>query len=67
MLDTAPGIYIQLKINNDIIFPKHAFSNSRTHTVILIDGNNKVDFYEKTMATTDPDGEWITTHLQTEF
>lgn len=39
----------------------------RTHTVILIDANNKVDFYEKTMATTDPDGEWTTTHLQTEF
>ncbi|XP_055307930.1 transport and Golgi organization protein 2 [Sitodiplosis mosellana] len=40
---------------------------SRTRTIILVDGNNKVDFYEETMATTDPDGEWIRTHIQTEF
>lgn len=39
----------------------------RTHTVILIDANNKVDFYEQTMASTDPNGEWTSTHFQTEF
>lgn len=40
---------------------------SRTRTVILIDANNNVDFYEETMATTDPDGEWIKTHIKTSF
>lgn len=39
----------------------------RTRTVVLIDANNKVDFYEETMASTNPDGEWTRTHLQTEF
>lgn len=41
--------------------------NFRTRTIILIDANNKVDFYEETMATTDPESEWTRTHLQTDF
>lgn len=35
----------------------------RTHSVILIDANNRLDYYEHTMATTDPDGEWHRTHI----
>lgn len=39
----------------------------RTRTVVLVDANNKVDFYEETMASNDQDGEWLRTHLCTEF
>lgn len=39
----------------------------RTRTVILIDANNQVDFYEETMATTDPEGEWNRAHLQATY
>jgi uncharacterized protein with NRDE domain len=37
---------------------------SRTRTIILIDKNNKLDYYEETMATEAPDGEWIHTHIE---
>ncbi|XP_031626638.1 transport and Golgi organization protein 2 [Contarinia nasturtii] len=40
---------------------------TRTRTIILIDGNNKVDFYEETMTSTNPDDAWTRTHIQTEF
>lgn len=50
-----------------MLYYDYFISFFRTHTVILIDANNKVDFYEKTMASTDPDGEWTSTHLQSEF
>lgn len=36
---------------------------SRTRTVILIDAQNCMDFYEETMVGTDPDGEWKQTHI----
>lgn len=31
---------------------------SRTHSVILVDSNNKMQFVEETMLTEDPFGEW---------
>uniref|UniRef100_A0A1L8DWA9 Putative transport and golgi organization 2 n=1 Tax=Nyssomyia neivai TaxID=330878 RepID=A0A1L8DWA9_9DIPT len=37
---------------------------SRTRSVILINGQNQMDFYEETMLGTDPDGEWKKTHIQ---
>jgi uncharacterized protein with NRDE domain len=40
---------------------------SRTHTVILVDELNNVDFIEVTMATPDPNGEWVTTRLQSQL
>lgn len=40
---------------------------SRTHTVILVDDNNKMHFYEETMTGLDPQGEWRKTHLTKEF
>lgn len=43
------------------------FYGSRTHTVILIDQNNKMDLYEQTMTSLDPDGEWLKTHLKYDF
>lgn len=36
---------------------------TRTKTVILMDFDNKIDFYENTMITSDPDGEWKETHF----
>ncbi|XP_055696477.1 transport and Golgi organization protein 2 [Lutzomyia longipalpis] len=36
---------------------------SRTRTVILIDSNDRMDFFEETMAGTDPDGEWKKAHI----
>lgn len=40
---------------------------TRTHTVIIVDENNKMDLYEETMATNDPFGEWEHTHIETSF
>ena len=37
---------------------------SRTRTIILIDRDNNLDYYEETMATKDPEGEWIKTHIK---
>jgi uncharacterized protein with NRDE domain len=37
---------------------------TRTHTIILIDADNNIDFYEETMMSENPGGEWRTTHLQ---
>lgn len=35
---------------------------TRTHTIILVDKDNNIDYIEETMATTDPEGEWIVNH-----
>ena len=40
---------------------------SRTHTVMLVDGNDKVHFYEETMSGLDPEGDWHKTHFQRQF
>ncbi|XP_050070663.1 transport and Golgi organization protein 2 [Anopheles maculipalpis] len=41
---------------------------SRTHTVILIDQSNHMEFIEETLIGTDPQtGEWITTRIEREF
>ncbi|EDV38303.1 uncharacterized protein Dana_GF21807, isoform A [Drosophila ananassae] len=40
---------------------------SRTHTVILVDGDNKMHFIEETMAGLDPEGEWRRTHIEKDF
>ena len=40
---------------------------TRTHTVILVDKQNKMDYYEETMATQDPNGEWTNTHIEKQF
>lgn len=45
----------------------HDGYGSRTRTIVLVDANDEVDFYEETMATTDPDGEWTRTHIHTKF
>lgn len=39
----------------------------RTHTVILVNANNEVDFYEETMPSLNPNEEWIHTHIQSKF
>lgn len=44
-----------------------AFSHFRTRSVILVDADNKVEFFEETMLTHDPDGEWKKTHLVTKI
>uniref|UniRef100_A0A1I8N4S6 NRDE protein n=1 Tax=Musca domestica TaxID=7370 RepID=A0A1I8N4S6_MUSDO len=40
---------------------------SRTHTVILIDANNKMHFIEETMRSQDPQGEWCRNHIEKQF
>ncbi|XP_055634870.1 transport and Golgi organization protein 2 [Toxorhynchites rutilus septentrionalis] len=40
---------------------------TRTRTVILVDHENRMEFIEETMASSDPDGEWKRTELQREF
>ncbi|XP_073832740.1 transport and golgi organization 2 isoform X2 [Musca autumnalis] len=40
---------------------------SRTHTVILIDANNKMHFIEETMRSQDPNGEWCRNHIEKQF
>lgn len=69
MLNMAAGKIADLRATVHIPLNsiKKIISIFRTHTVILIDGNNKVDFYEQTMASADPAGEWTSTHFQTEF
>ncbi|KAH8235913.1 hypothetical protein KR032_010615 [Drosophila birchii] len=44
----------------------HAYG-SRTHTVILVDSDNKMHFIEETMAGLDPQGEWRKTHIVKDF
>lgn len=40
---------------------------TRTHTVIIVDANNKVDIFEETMTTFDPSGDWKHTHIEASF
>lgn len=40
---------------------------TRTKTLILITADNKMEFYENTMTTSDADGEWKMTHIVKEF
>jgi uncharacterized protein with NRDE domain len=50
------GEYLSsIKVN----VPEHNYG-TRTHTIILFDHFNNVDYYEETMT---PNGEWKNTHL----
>ncbi|CAD7087528.1 unnamed protein product [Hermetia illucens] len=40
---------------------------TRTRTVILVDADNKMDFFEETMMSEDPAGDWKMTHIQHSF
>lgn len=40
---------------------------SRTHSVIIIDAQDKMHFYEETMEGNDPAGNWNTTHIVEQF
>ncbi|KQS30378.1 transport and Golgi organization protein 2 isoform X2 [Drosophila erecta] len=44
----------------------HAYG-SRTHTVVLVDSENKMHFIEETMTGLDPHGEWSRTHIERDF
>ncbi|EDX01600.2 transport and Golgi organization protein 2 isoform X1 [Drosophila yakuba] len=44
----------------------HAYG-SRTHTVVLVDSDNKMHFIEETMSGLDPLGEWSRTHIEKDF
>lgn len=37
---------------------------SRTRSVILVDWNNQLDFYEETMVDGDPQAPWKATHIR---
>ncbi|XP_017094615.2 transport and Golgi organization protein 2 isoform X2 [Drosophila bipectinata] len=50
----------------NVHIPEHGYG-SRTHTVILVDGDNKMHFIEETMAGLDPEGEWQRTHIVKDF
>ncbi|KAJ6634722.1 Transport and Golgi organization protein 2 [Pseudolycoriella hygida] len=36
---------------------------TRTHSVVLVDWQNRMDFYETTMVTSEPDDPWKKTHI----
>lgn len=40
---------------------------SRTHSVIIIDAEDKMHFYEETMEGLDPAGKWQNTHIEEQF
>lgn len=40
---------------------------SRTHSVIIIDGQDKLHFYEETMEELDPAGKWSSTYIVEQF
>ncbi|XP_023176340.2 transport and Golgi organization protein 2 isoform X2 [Drosophila hydei] len=40
---------------------------SRTHSLILVDANNKLHFIEETMRGLDPSAEWERTHIEKQF
>ncbi|EDW07048.1 transport and Golgi organization protein 2 isoform X2 [Drosophila mojavensis] len=40
---------------------------SRTHSLILVDANNKMHFIEETMRGLDPSAEWEHTHIEKQF
>eukprot|EP00099_Drosophila_melanogaster_P006883 NP_001259525.1 transport and golgi organization 2, isoform C [Drosophila melanogaster] len=45
---------------------EHAYG-SRTHSVVLVDSENKMHFIEETMTGLDPHGEWNKTHIEKDF
>uniref|UniRef100_A0A8D8JRD1 Transport and Golgi organization protein 2 n=1 Tax=Culex pipiens TaxID=7175 RepID=A0A8D8JRD1_CULPI len=50
----------------NVRFPEAGYG-SRTRTVILVDHQNRMEFVEETMVSTDPEGEWKRTHIQRQF
>ncbi|XP_065366330.1 transport and Golgi organization protein 2 isoform X2 [Calliphora vicina] len=50
----------------NVLIPETGYG-SRTHTVILVDANNKMHFIEETMLTESPEGEWSRTHIKKQF
>ncbi|KAH8411450.1 hypothetical protein KR215_004878 [Drosophila sulfurigaster] len=50
----------------NVHIPEHGYG-SRTHSLILVDANNKLHFIEETMAGLEPDGEWRRTHIEKQF
>ncbi|XP_055540875.1 transport and Golgi organization protein 2 [Wyeomyia smithii] len=50
----------------NVYFPESGYG-SRTRTIILIDHNNRMEFIEETMSSTNPDGEWERTHIERQF
>lgn len=40
---------------------------SRTHSIIIIDAEDKMHFYEETMEGVDPAGKWQKTHIVEQF
>lgn len=66
VLDKIDSVSREQKIQYSSVFLSmpHLSYGTRTHTIILVDGNNHVDFYEWTLK--DPidisKPEWIKTH-----
>lgn len=50
----------------NVHIPEHGYG-SRTHSLILVDANNRLHFIEETMAGLDPSGEWEQTHIEKQF
>ncbi|XP_064536997.1 transport and Golgi organization protein 2 isoform X2 [Drosophila montana] len=50
----------------NVHIPEHGYG-SRTHSLILVDANNRLHFIEETMAGLDPNGEWERTHIEKQF
>ncbi|XP_058825096.1 transport and Golgi organization protein 2 [Topomyia yanbarensis] len=50
----------------NVYFPEYGYG-SRTRTIILVDHENRMEFIEETMTSTNPDGEWERTHIERQF
>lgn len=50
----------------NVHIPEHGYG-SRTHTLILVDANNRLHLIEETMEGLDPDNEWHRTHIEKQF
>uniref|UniRef100_A0A1Q3FHE6 Putative transport and golgi organization 2 n=1 Tax=Culex tarsalis TaxID=7177 RepID=A0A1Q3FHE6_CULTA len=50
----------------NVRFPEAGYG-SRTRTVILVDHQNRMEFIEETMVSTNLDDEWKRTHIERQF
>lgn len=58
-----PGIYAfkYYLINNNC---KQILPELRTHTVIMVDEFNQMDYYEETMSSLNQNGQWNTQYIR---
>ncbi|XP_053679623.1 transport and Golgi organization protein 2 [Anopheles nili] len=66
-LTRRAGLHAEFLSSINVRMPNGSYG-SRTHTVILIDHRNRVEFIEETMIGPDPhSGKWLTTRIERDF